>query len=1185
MKRIFLLLIMLTSGFFSFAEKGWDVAYTSRSNAISLDFNFDKQAVSTINLNGINYTQLDFKGGVNTNKKGWAELPYVHASLRIDNRNNYSVRVTGSTFEDIKLEYPLVPSRGTIYRDQDIDKVPYSIKKESIVNEWYPANIIKSSEPFILRTARGINVYTYPYQYNAATNTIRVYTSISIELVENNTPSINTLESKERTRIREEVDIYNNVFLNARDFVTREDGEVVLKEFGDILVLTTPRDEEAIDPYIEWKRQKGFKVEKKIVGKGTNAKLTIKNNYDKNPDLLYVLLVGDYEDIKSDNNVVSGDVSPMDPMLGCVAGDDYYIDLIIGRFSANYTSDVTNQVNKTISYEKSTSGDHFSHFIGIASDEGGGSSGDDRESDIRHMDVIWKNKLSTFTYTRRTKLYQTENATSGDVSDAINSGAGFLEYAGHGSAFSFMTTGFSTSSVISLTNDDKYPFVVSVACVNGKFDVNRDCLAEAMVKKDKGGAIAFLGSTINQPWDPPMRGQDYFNDMLIGGYNYDENPGSGLNISESRTTFGSLAFNALVLMYTESNTTSDLETIQTWTIFGDPSLQVRTATPKRITTSSDILIASATYTDVVTHEDKPIEGLLVSLEQNGTAVTGFTNSNGEVSIEHPFTNGNVNRTITGFNYATLISEIPVTNPNDPFVNCVDITINDSKENNNNTLEYGEVISLNFVADNVGGKDASKVTAEISSLSKYVEIIKSTHDLGDIASKNKKTIENAFSIKIKGDVPNKENIRFKITCKSGSRIWNKSVSFKAYNANVFVSEYNTSFGDKIINPKDKGKLILKLSNTGDADVNKLKLRFIPRSKNVVLTNNTITIDKLIASDNIDAEIEFTTLENTPEGFLANIDVELSDDKGLMVKDKVSFVIGRTSVLMVSTSKNKNSPDTIEEVFKSINLSYERVDSQELPDNIDKFKSIWIFEGMSPNSKNLTSTSSTRMENYLNNGGNVYYEGGDAWCYGTQSKFKKMFNIQSVSDGTGNLKTILGLDGTITEGLELEYKGINKYIDRVTPINGAKGIFKNKSPEYICGVSFSNDTYKTVGTCFELGEVVGKDVKAMENVLRTILEFFGINPDASAVSVDKIDNINLSLYPNPVQDYVTLRYSTKESVSISIFDINGQRVSEIYNQSPKEGEQTVRISTADLKSGVYFYQIVAGNNKITKKVIKL
>ena len=110
--------------------------------------------------------------------------------------------------------------------------------------------------------------------------------------------------------------------------------------------------------------------------------------------------------------------------------------------------------------------------------------------------------------------------------------------------------------------------------------VTGTCFAEAWLRKSGGGAIMFMGASISQPWDPPMRGQDYFMDILIGGYDYSQHAGqSGINTTEQRTTFGSIIFNGLVLMCVESGGSSDWETAKTWNLFGDPATQARTAAP------------------------------------------------------------------------------------------------------------------------------------------------------------------------------------------------------------------------------------------------------------------------------------------------------------------------------------------------------------------------------------------------------------------------------------------------------------------------------------------------------------------------------------------------------------------------------------------------------------------------------
>ena len=79
----------------------------------------------------------------------------------------------------------------------------------------------------------------------------------------------------------------------------------------------------------------------------------------------------------------------------------------------------------------------------------------------------------------------------------------------------------------------------------------------------------FLGASISQPWEPPMRGEDYFNDLISGGYDYAAHAGqNGITTTEGRTTLGAIVFNGLVLMITESSSSSDWETAKTWNMFG-----------------------------------------------------------------------------------------------------------------------------------------------------------------------------------------------------------------------------------------------------------------------------------------------------------------------------------------------------------------------------------------------------------------------------------------------------------------------------------------------------------------------------------------------------------------------------------------------------------------------------------------
>jgi hypothetical protein len=72
-----------------------------------------------------------------------------------------------------------------------------------------------------------------------------------------------------------------------------------MADYGDILVITTARDEAAIQPYIDWKKEKGYNVEKEVVANGTNAKSLIQAKYAANANRMYVLLVGGWNEIQS----------------------------------------------------------------------------------------------------------------------------------------------------------------------------------------------------------------------------------------------------------------------------------------------------------------------------------------------------------------------------------------------------------------------------------------------------------------------------------------------------------------------------------------------------------------------------------------------------------------------------------------------------------------------------------------------------------------------------------------------------------------------------------------------------------------------------------------------------------------------------------------------------------------------
>jgi hypothetical protein len=93
--------------------------------------------------------------------------------------------------------------------------------------------------------------------------------------------------------------------------------------------------------------------------------------------------------------------------------------------------------------------------------------------------------------------------------------------------------------------------------------------------------------------------------------------------------------------------------------------------------------------------------------------------------------------------------------------------------------------------------------------------------------------------------------------------------------------------------------------------------------------------------------------------------------------------------------------------------------------------------------------------------------------------------------------------------------------------------------------------------------------------------------STVGVEELSNAtNLSLFPNPANQYVILNYESNlvTELNVTISDITGK---EIQHQSTQTsvGNNTLNLNIEALESGVYFVSIRDGKNSKNIKLIKL
>ena len=283
--------------------------------------------------------------------------------------------------EYVEMVMPIAPSKGNLTRDINPETVPFQFDALYSSDQSWPSANTELSEPFIIRDFRGITVRFIPFSYFPATQTLRIYTKIQVALNNVGTDLTNSLPFTKTAYSAEFAGIYENLFLNfgAAKYPS-------LAEEGRILVIKHNMFDDSIIPWVEWKRQNGYRVDVvdvTVAGPtAANIKTYIQNQYDLDDGLMFVQIMGDAPQVPT----LSSGGGGSDPSYALLAGNDNYPDIYVGRFSAQNVGEMDTQVQKVVGYERDAAvGETWMQKgMGIASNEGGGGQGDNGESDQQH---------------------------------------------------------------------------------------------------------------------------------------------------------------------------------------------------------------------------------------------------------------------------------------------------------------------------------------------------------------------------------------------------------------------------------------------------------------------------------------------------------------------------------------------------------------------------------------------------------------------------------------------------------------------------------------------------------------------------------------------------------------------------------------------------------------------------------
>jgi len=272
---------------------------------------------------------------------------------------------------------------------------------------------------------------------------------------------------------------------------------------------------------------------------------------------------------------------------------DLYPDVYVGRLACSSSSDVENVVEKIIDYETSYK-PWFNNFVACGGDTSPGDSEGVYEGEYT-LNYILSNYMPGFYATKlygsKTKnkglitLDETKELTKETIKEAIDSGAGFVDFAGHGNENTWATHppdreniwlpspyGYKTGDISLLSNGDKLPVVILNACSCGKF-TSGNSIAWEFVRAYNKGAVASLATTALS-WG-------YIGSYCIEGLSGFVNVHFFSRFSNGYRTLGEI-FGRTIKYYLDHSPDKDdsdiralyYKTAEEWILLGDPSLKL-----------------------------------------------------------------------------------------------------------------------------------------------------------------------------------------------------------------------------------------------------------------------------------------------------------------------------------------------------------------------------------------------------------------------------------------------------------------------------------------------------------------------------------------------------------------------------------------------------------------------------------
>jgi hypothetical protein len=468
--------------------------------------------VDDLNTANKTYQTIDLLSEAITLYPGFPEVPYIAKVLAIPDQTGISVEVIETSEVQTFGNLYLPPARSSWIEGQP--ESPY-IENSDVyqANEIYPKDYAMVEPPAIFRDFRIARLSVFPVRYNAALKELEVVSSITVRINYGKGEVVNPKTTPKKAIAPSFGKLYRSFIFNYQEMLNKIYGGK--EEQNELMLCIMPDDFVAsFQIYADWKRQSGTDIHvtkfSDIGANATNPDI-IKNhiadayfNWEIPPT--YVLLVGD-DGVFPKKIVAYPDYSfPNEDFFVEVEGNDYFPEMMVGRFTNEGDYRMQVMINKFLLYEKTPYTAETAWFRKATM-----CANNEYVSAVETKRFVAGLMLDDGNFTSVDTLMSDGNSWGygctvdlNDVITALNNGRSYLNYRGEGWDDGWHATcyDFSVTDVSGLANGQKFTFITSIGCGVAMFNSSYgNCFGEAWVElgslTSPRGGVAFIGPTSN----------------------------------------------------------------------------------------------------------------------------------------------------------------------------------------------------------------------------------------------------------------------------------------------------------------------------------------------------------------------------------------------------------------------------------------------------------------------------------------------------------------------------------------------------------------------------------------------------------------------------------------------------------------------------------------------------------------